>query len=277
MKTSDKVIRFQANSSKAGEANDNISTFAGRIRYFRMLNNMSQVHLSEMLGITKNTISNWESGRRRPELDMVPALCAALGITFDEFYGSGECITSEDKKFILRYHSLNPSNRELTSKMVDTMLEMQANEWRKSVLANNRRIFWNESKTAAGTGTPLTDRAQGHYVYLHIDDDVRRADEIITVSGDSMEPTFRDGDALLVERTEIIKPGEIGIFVADGEGFVKEYQLDGLHSHNPAYSVLKFSDDDNVRCFGRVLRALETDEFASAEELEVLTESCRHQ
>ena len=108
MKSSDKVIRFQVNSSKAGRINDNISTFAGRIRYFRTLNNMSQVHLSEMLGITKNTISNWESGRRRPELDMVPALCAALGITFDEFYGIGEFITSEDKKLILRYREQKP-------------------------------------------------------------------------------------------------------------------------------------------------------------------------
>ena len=275
MKPSDKVIQFQTADTPSG-ANGSTSTFADRIRYFRTVGNMSQAQLAEILGITKNTISNWESGRRRPELDMVPALCKALSITFDEFYGFGEFITGEDKNLVLRYHALNPYNQELISKMMDTMLEMQINEWRKTVRANNRRIFWNESKTAAGTGNPLQDHASGHYVYLHISDDVTRADEIITVTGNSMEPTFYDGDALLIERTEQIEPGEIGIFIADGEGFVKEYQPEGLHSHNPAYPILKFTEDDNVRCFGRVIRALETDDFATQEELEVLTEISKH-
>jgi signal peptidase I len=34
--------------------------------------------------------------------------------------------------------------------------------------------------------------------------------EIITVTGDSMEPTFHDGDDLLVEHTKELSPGEIG-------------------------------------------------------------------
>lgn len=68
-----------------------------------------------------------------------------------------------------------------------------------------------------------------------------------------MEPDLHDGDDILVQYADAISPGEVGVFVADGEGFVKEYQPDGLHSHNSKYPVLHFNDDDNVRCIGRVI------------------------
>ena len=85
-----------------------------------------------------------------------------------------------------------------------------------------------------------------------------------------MEPTFHDGDDLLVEHTEELSPGAIGIFVADGEGYVKEYQPDGLHSHNPRYPVLKFSEDDHFRCVGRVLGVVAPDQYPTGIELEAL-------
>jgi len=74
---------------------------------------------------------------------------------------------------------------------------------------------------------------------------------------------------LLVEHTQEVRVGEIGIFVADGDGYVKEYHEDGLHSHNPAYPVLRFTEDDNVRCVGRVLGALNERQFASKEDIQI--------
>lgn len=57
-----------------------------------------------------------------------------------------------------------------------------------------------------------------------------RADTIITVTGDSMLPTFRDGDELLVEYTPEIREGEIGIFVVAGRG-VRQ----GVSQRRPAF------------------------------------------
>lgn len=37
-----------------------------------------------------------------------------------------------------------------------------------------------------------------------------------------MEPAYRDGDILIVERADSIEIGEIGIFTLDGEGYVKQ-------------------------------------------------------
>ena len=80
---------------------------------------------------------------------------------------------------------------------------------------------------------------------------------------------------LLVEHTESICPGQIGIFVADGEGLVKEYQPDGLHSHNPKYPVRHFTDDDNVRCVGRVLGKIERGQYASPDDIAIYKDSKR--
>lgn len=41
---------------------------------------------------------------------------------------------------------------------------------------------------------------------------VARGDEIITVTGKSMEPPFHDGDRVLVEHCADLRNGDIGIF-----------------------------------------------------------------
>ena len=75
-----------------------------------------------------------------------------------------------------------------------------------------------------------------------------------------MEPTFRDGDCVLVERRSELLPGEIGIFrLADGDGLIKEYRPDGLHSHNPAYAVRGALSLDGTVCLGHVLGAVTPD------------------
>ncbi|MCU6720711.1 S24 family peptidase [Porcipelethomonas ammoniilytica] len=45
----------------------------------------------------------------------------------------------------------------------------------------------------------------------------------VRISGDSMEPTYCDGDILLVEGLPYINISDIGVFVVNGDGYVKEY------------------------------------------------------
>lgn len=274
MKPSDSIVGFPGTENNPSN-DDSAPHIAERIRRYRMAENLTQSQLAEMMQVTRNTICNWEAGRRRPDIEALPLLCKALGITYYEFFGDAVSLSRDDLNLIERYHDLTNDNQFVVSRMINTMLEVQDTQRRRKIIDGNRRMFWNAEKTAAGSGNPLESRARGKYVYLHIDADVEVADEIISVTGDSMEPTFHDGDALLVEYIHELKPGEIGIFVANGEGLVKEYRKNGLHSHNPAYPLLRFSKEDDVRCVGRVLRALTQDEFASPEELEVLKDAER--
>ncbi len=245
------------------------------IRRFRTEKGLNQPQLAALLGVNKNAVSNWEAGRTRPDINTVPVLCAALGVSVSEFFGAEEAagsLSREDQRRLSGYRHLNEANQQIVVRMIDAMLEVQEQEKRRFVESNIRRIFKNAYKTAAGTGNPLDSARRGSYEYLYADALVDQADEIITVTGNSMEPTFCDGDMLLIEHTQEVRIGEIGIFVADGDGYVKEYHEDGLHSHNPAYPVLRFTEDDNVRCIGRVLGALTEKQFASREEIQIFEE-----
>lgn len=73
----------------------------------------------------------------------------------------------------------------------------------------------------------------------------------IGVNGDSMEPTYSDGDTLLVEKQNSVNVGEIGIFMIDGEAFVKELGDGVLISHNKDYEDKKINE--NTICLGKVI------------------------
>ena len=46
---------------------------------------LSQPDLAGILGTSKNYVSNWEVGRTRPDMNIIPALCRAIGISIAEF------------------------------------------------------------------------------------------------------------------------------------------------------------------------------------------------
>lgn len=81
------------------------------------------------------------------------------------------------------------------------------------------------------------------------------ADFIIGVSGESMEPTYHDGDKLYVQKINALTLGDEGIFTVRGECFVKELGERGLISRNPNYDDIEGTED--IRLIGRVLGKVE--------------------
>ena len=86
-----------------------------------------------------------------------------------------------------------------------------------------------------------------------------------------MEPDFHDGDLVFIERisdTLRLKVGEIGAFIVVNELYIKQYELDGLHSLNDAYPVMKFKGSDtNVYLLGRVLGVVDPNLIATEDEI----------
>ncbi len=65
----------------------------------------------------------------------------------------------------------------------------------------------------------------------------------VRVSGDSMEPVLHDGQYAWVEECTALRPGETGLFVVDGEGYIKVYseqEPEGDEAEN-------FTDSEGVR------------------------------
>ena len=253
-----------------------------KIRAFRLLRGMRQPMLAAILGVTKNAVTNWESGLSRPEFDTIAQLCRTLDISADELFGLPnrvDTLAFEEREHLRRFRTLSKYERMSVDKLIDAMIEGSDLAFREECEKNFERLRLAALPASAGTGMPLMETDEPEYMYLRVNRDVCRADEIITVRGDSMQPTFMDGDDLLVEHTEVLKPGEIGVFVVAGEGYVKEYKRDGLHSHNPKYKIIRPSEDDNIRCIGRVLSVVEDSWRATPEEqaaLDAIRASKRH-
>ncbi len=63
----------------------------------RKRKNMTQKELAEHIGVTEQAVSNWENGRRLPDISLLPKICEVLEITLNDFF-AGEKIKEEDFK-----------------------------------------------------------------------------------------------------------------------------------------------------------------------------------
>ncbi len=118
-----------------------------------------------------------------------------------------------------------------------------------------RSIGLYDMPVSAGVGEFLSDSERTDIV---IPDDPRtaEADFALRISGNSMEPKYHSGDILLIQSTESVDEGELGIFVLDGAGFFKKYGGDHLISLNPDYPPIRLKDFEDVACCGRVVGKL---------------------
>ena len=242
-------------------------SYAEIIRSKRMENGMNQEQLGARVHVGKNAVGAWESGRSRPDLNSVPVICETLGITLEEFYGIRKMFPEKSKipkEFAVRYEALTDYHREIVLHEMDALLKLQ-NSPRKEK-RELIRLFRNDLAACAGPSYTVGETS-GETVWIEKTPLTSMADEIICISGNSMEPEFHDGDLVLVQHRASVHPGEIGIFTNGDAGYMKVYQRDGLHSLNPAYPTMHFNEEDDVRCVGKVLGIAEKELFASEDEI----------
>ena len=247
------------------------------IRSRRTALGMSQAELAERTGVSRNTVAGWETNHSRPDLNTLPALCDALGISLGAFFGRERKRSAEERRVLEVFFSLDRRDRESLLWQMEGLRDRRAEQRRveeeaEAPLPKTVTLFVNELGAAAGFGAALGE-AQGEKMVLLADRETERADEVITVCGRSMEPTFLDGDRVLVQHTKELREGEIGIFLVDNEGFIKEYRKDGLHSHNPEYRTMTFREGQTVRCLGRVIGKLREEQIPSREQLNRIAEA----
>ncbi|MFS2056297.1 S24 family peptidase, partial [Variovorax sp. CT11-76] len=81
-------------------------------------------------------------------------------------------------------------------------------------------------------------------------------DIALQVNGNSMEPIFKDGEIIFVEKMHNIQNGQIGIFIIDGEAYVKKVYVEDdrltLVSLNKAYPDLHFYQNESLMLIGKV-------------------------
>ena len=69
-------------------------TLGERLLSYRNAVNLSQEKLAEKIGVTRQTVSKWETNQSVPDFDKILPLCEVLGLTTEEL------ITGKKKKKI---------------------------------------------------------------------------------------------------------------------------------------------------------------------------------
>lgn len=240
------------------------------IRKYRTAVKMDQADLAEKLGYTKTAIGNWELGLTRPDIDNVPKLCRELKIPVTELLGLPPemALPIEEQSLLEMYHQLSKFDQHTVRQIMERLLFQQDHKEKARLRHAYMPLCRYEEAAAAGIGAPMQDYAENETVYVLQVNVPHGTDGVIHVNGRSMEPTFRDGSYVYVDSSATVQPGQIGIFVVNGEAFIKEYQPDGLHSHNPRYNTIYTGEGVEVRCCGRVMGAVGEGDVATGALLE---------
>lgn len=67
-----------------------------RIKELRELHNMQQKTLANILGISSNTLSQYENGKREPGIDVVSKIAKYFNVSTDYVYGISKIVTCSD-------------------------------------------------------------------------------------------------------------------------------------------------------------------------------------
>ncbi len=107
-----------------------------------------------------------------------------------------------------------------------------------------------DTSASAGTGIDIDYTSSEP---IKVSDEYDEAYFAVRVSGDSMEPRYVDGDIVIVEPAVTIDEGEIGIFILNGQAFIKKLGTGCLISLNKKYDPIQINEYDSIYCQGRVI------------------------
>lgn len=231
-----------------------------KIKDFRKLAGMTQTDLAQRLETTKQTISRYEKGDRKPGQDTLFELTDIFKVSIDDFFPP---ITTTAPNSLIEQISdkvvqLTEPNQKNVLRYSSELLDKQNTvTYSKNTVNEPQAIYFTynyyDQPASAGTGQYLND-VKVETIELPIEVD---ADFVVQIYGDSMEPEYYSGDYVFVELTYDLSDGDIGVFEYYGDAYIKQLLIneDGafLHSLNPEYKDIPVDSDSDFRIIGKVV------------------------
>ena len=241
------------------------------IRQYRRKAHMEQQDVGKQLGCSGNAIGGWETGRNGPSLDVIPRLCEVLNIPIYELMGipaPEPTLPERDARSLANLRALNDYNRQTADQLVLRLLaEQDQAEQRTLRQYHSRLLYVDQLCPAAGPGAPAPDYAEPETLYLRASRASESSDVIMKVNGNSMEPGYPDGCRVFVNTGEETPIGEVGVFIVDGEFFIKQRQADCLYSLNRSHADIRFHENMDIKHYGRVIGIVDEGDVLYGEEL----------
>lgn len=210
-----KIVQFKSNNydAKAEKADNYIGERIAEARTGKKLSLAAFKSVLAGYGVEIGTagINKWELGKAVPNAYQLFAIAHALGLEDDMafFIRNKADLNSEGCNKLQEYKQLLIASGKY-----------KPTQPRKKIRYITKPVSY--LKASAGTGSFL-DEEQFEKVRFPENAVPDRADFALYVSGDSMEPVYHDGQIVWVEQCETLSIGDVGIFVYNGNGYIKSY------------------------------------------------------
>ena len=202
---------------------------------------LEQQELAELIGVSKQAYFKWEKGLSKPTKANIIKLEKVLKVS--------EGYLSEDEISSL-YKQLTEPNQEKAITYVRDLVSSQ----KVISIAEMRSEYHVYEKLSAGIGAS---------VYGDLDYDVVYYSEELThdfaswVDGNSMEPTYQNGEVALIRETGFDYDGAVYAVVWDSQTYIKKVyrEEEGLRlvSINKDYPDKFAPFDENPRVVGKIV------------------------
>ena len=218
-------------------------------------NGTTPTALALKLGLSKGNTSSWKKGGN-PSADILIKLADELNCTVDVLLGRkeknspAEQLTADEQRLLTYYKKLSDIDKGVVIGRAEQLSEQSEKSSEDS--ENTVFIEYYSLPVSAGTGVNLDGCEKG---MLEVEETqlTLQANFALRVSGNSMEPVFHDRDIVLIASQPSVEIGDIGIFILNGEGFIKKFGGDCLISLNPDYDDIPLNEYNSIYCRGKVI------------------------
>ncbi|HEB2290368.1 TPA: helix-turn-helix domain-containing protein, partial [Staphylococcus aureus] len=156
----------------------------------------------DLMKLTKGKISKWENEKEEPRLSTAKILAEYFNVKINDLYSESNTTYKDDNDITSIYNKLTPPRQENVLNYANSQLDEQNSKGDNVVDINS----YKQDKTpvnvngcvSAGVGERLHDETLFTEM---VKAPVPPHDLALKVNGDSMEPMFKDGEIIFVEKT----------------------------------------------------------------------------
>ncbi|KAF1154677.1 LexA family transcriptional regulator [Streptococcus agalactiae] len=202
---------------------------------------LEQQELAELIGVSKQAYFKWEKGLSKPTKANIAKLEKVLKVP--------EGYLSEDEISSL-YKQLTEPNQEKAITYVRDLVSSQ----KVISIAEKRSEYRVYEKLSAGIGASVYGDLDYDVVYYN---EEMPHDFASWVDGNSMEPTYQNGEVALIRETGFDYDGAVYAVVWDSQTYIKKVyrEEEGLRlvSINKDYPDKFAPFDENPRVIGKIV------------------------
>lgn len=237
--------------------NNQLTIFASNLNQLLSIHQKQQNEVAKAINVPVTTFNAWCNGQSLPRMGNVQKLADYFNVKKSYLIEKHDSFSDDislnefEKNVVLKYRKLDSYSQKAVNSLIDIELQRQNDIIKENITPyeNIKTLPLYPQLVSAGTGQYVVDDIPANTI--DVDGNIyRTATYAITVSGDSMQPTYYDGDILIVDRQSVPDDNEVGIFIVDGMGYVKRKGEDELISDNKAYPNVKGNEG---LCMGKVL------------------------